>query len=149
MDDEDYELVIRYKWRAKKESHTTYAMTTVPGTRRATIKMHQVITGVNGVDHWNSDGLDNRRSNLRVATISQNAMNKRRCERPTVSGYKGVAWRHDRSCWFARIYLDGKQMYIGRYDTPEAAARAYDQRARELFGEFARLNFPQPGERAA
>ena len=143
VDDEDYGLVMQYKWRPKKESHTTYAMTTVPGTRNATIKMHQIIMGANGVDHRNRDGLDNRRSNLRPATVSQNAMNKKRCRRPTVSGFKGVAWRHDRSKWFARIYLDGRQIYLGMYDSAQEAARAYDTAARDLFGEFARLNFPE------
>jgi hypothetical protein len=141
VDDEDYELVIKYRWRPKRESHTTYAMATAPGD--STIKMHQVIMGANGVDHRNGDGLDNRRSNLRLATVSQNAMNKKRCRRPTVSGYKGVAWRHERSTWIARIYLDGRQIYLGQFGSAQEAARAYDAAARDLFGEFALLNFPE------
>jgi hypothetical protein len=67
----------------------------------------------------------------------------------STSGFKGVTWFKRDSKWMAQIGINGKNRYLGYYETAEQAARAYDIAARELHGEFATLNFPQPGERAA
>jgi len=102
--------------------------------------MHTLITGWSFVDHRNGDGLDNRRQNLRPANDSKNQMNARmRSDNP--SGFKGVC--ADRHRWMARIQLDGRRTYLGYFATPQEAARAYDAAAVELFGEYARPNFPQ------
>lgn len=90
-------------------------------------------------DHINGNALDNRRCNLRVATTSQNMMNKRKLK-PGRSAFKGVTWHKQNRGWAARITCDGKQRTIGVYETPEQAARAYDAAAIEYFGEFARTN---------
>lgn len=92
-------------------------------------------------DHINRDPLDNRRSNLRLATRSENARN-RNAQSNNVSGYKGVGWHKRSRKWRAFITLNRKQRHIGHFDKAEDAARAYDKAARELHGEFARLNFP-------
>lgn len=103
--------------------------------------MHTVIMGTPLVDHRNRDGLDNRKDcNLREATKAQNLMNQG--PRGGASQYKGVAYHAKTGKWRARI----KQQALGLHATEEAAARAYDAAAREQFGEFARLNFPEPGE---
>lgn len=102
------------------------------------------------IDHANGDGLDNRRSNLRFATISQNAANAG----PRKPGkFKGVfsrlkkhrlkdgtetAYRY----YFALIIKDRKRYELKWSKDPEVCARAYDAKARELFGEFAKVNFP-------
>lgn len=98
------------------------------------------------VDHRNGDSLDNRKANLRPATTTENNQNRRR-RRDNTSGYKGVWTRGTR--WHASIRANGQRHYLGSHSTPDAAARAYDAAARELHGEFAALNFPDPGERAA
>ena len=91
------------------------------------------------VDHKNGDRLDNRRSNLRLATLSQNAANQRRSVR-SKSGYIGVT-QSGKASWRASIHV-GTNRVIGYFATPEEAARARDRAALEEWGEFATLNFP-------
>lgn len=96
------------------------------------------------VDHINGDPLDNRRANLRVCTQAQNRANSMKPRRDdTTSRYKGV--RVVESGWTVVI----NRHYVGTYHTEAEAARAYDDAARRLYGEFARLNFPRRGERSA
>lgn len=104
------------------------------------IMMHHDITGTKAkYDHINGDGLDNRRSNLRLCTHSQNMQNLPRRSDNT-SGYKGVVRKG--SGWRARIQSAGKVYDGGTHNTPEEAARAYDELAKKHHGEFAWLNFP-------
>jgi len=114
-------------------------------------QMHRVIAEAMGivgigrklhVDHRNLNGLDNRRSNLRVATPQQNRANSEK-HTAASSGFKGVAWHAHSNRWQARIKVNGKQKWLGSYATQEEAARAYDREAIAAFGEFARLNFPK------
>ena len=90
-------------------------------------------------DHINGNGLDNRKSNLRVCYNYQNARNQKL--RPNSnSGFKGVSLIKDRNKWVAQIKVNGKVKYLGAYTLKEEAARAYNKAAKELFGEFAWLN---------
>lgn len=91
------------------------------------------------IDHVNGDKADNRLSNLREASRSDNGRNKGRQANNT-SGYMGVS-RH-RRWWLARITYNGARHELGYFKCKVAAARAYDAAAREQHGEFARLNFP-------
>jgi hypothetical protein len=93
------------------------------------------------VDHINRDTLNNQLSNLRLATDSQQAQN-RRLRSDNTSGYRGVGWNKGARKWRARITVDGKVIFIGDFADKEEAARAYDAAAIEHFGEFAVLNFP-------
>lgn len=90
------------------------------------------------VDHINGDALDNRRSNLRLCTATQNAINSRR---KSPSGFRGVFKRG--ASWTASIMVDGAARYLGCYPTAEEGARVYDGAAARLHGEFAVLNFPE------
>lgn len=91
------------------------------------------------IDHVNGDTLDNRIENLRPANRSQNCANtKSSCN--SSSKYKGVSWHRSRSKWQASIRFKGKQEYIGVYDDEKEAAKAYDDRAREVYKEYAKLN---------
>lgn len=81
--------------------------------------------------------------NCRWATRSQQNQNLRKTSKKCVSRFKGVG-RHEpgaRKQWFARISPGGKPISLGSFQTEEEAARAYDAKARELFGEFAKTNF--------
>jgi len=92
------------------------------------------------VDHRDNDALNNTRGNLRLATYSQQNANTRRMGS---SGYRGVC-RH-RDAWRAAIHIDGAFVHLGRFRDPSEAAHVYDAKAREVYGPFARLNFPMPG----
>ena len=99
------------------------------------------------VDHINQNGLDNRRQNLRIATASQNHANKPKARGDFSSPYKGVYIRKERLHlgWYACIGSNKSKtprIYLGRYETEEEAARAYDRKAIEIYGEFAYTNFP-------
>jgi len=103
------------------------------------------------VDHINNNGLDNRRENLRVCTESQNHANvgkiKRRNGTKLTSKYKGVYQRADvPGRWYAKINPKGRRENLGGFETEEGAARAYDKRAIEEWGEFAQTNFKSEGE---
>ncbi len=104
--------------------------------------MHQLLLpDATIADHIDGDGLNNRRSNLRPASEAQNAAHARKGKNNT-SGFKGVDQNGGRSSWRARILVNGKSLYLGRFSTKEEAARAYDAAALVHFGEFAILNFP-------
>jgi len=90
------------------------------------------------IDHRDGNPLNNRWTNLRLATHTNNAANRPRLPRNT-SGFKGVSFDRRRGAWAAQITKEGKRYFIGRYATPEEAHAAYVAKARELFGEFARV----------
>jgi len=89
------------------------------------------------VDHQDCDGLNNKFSNLRPCTKSQNAANSRKAKNNS-SGVKGVYWDATRGKWVAEIRCGNIRHRLGRFDELEVAALAYAAKARELFGEFAR-----------
>lgn len=146
VDDEDFNLVFGYQWYASESSTgRVYAVTNLKladGQLLRSYGMHTLITRYELTDHRDGNSLNNQRYNLRPATISQNRMNSR-AHTGSRTGFKGVNWSGEKThTWQARIMKDGKRHFLGNFSTPEEAARAYDAAARELHGEFARLNFP-------
>lgn len=132
VDDADFEWLNQWSWcynkgyavRNKKPRSMARLLLDAPASMQ--------------VDHKNGDSLDNRRENIRLATQAENQHN-RRVFAKNKSGYKGVDLFHKR--WRAQIKFNNKKIYLGYYDTPEDAARAYDKAARLYFKEFASLNF--------
>ncbi len=88
----------------------------------------------------NHSTLDNRKTNLRICTQAENMRN--RVPRPSKSKFKGVCWEPREQYWRGRITLNGRSESLGVFDNELEAAQAYDHRAKQLFGEFAYLNFP-------
>jgi hypothetical protein len=100
------------------------------------------------LDHINGIRDDNRVKNLREATKNQNEMNKKKrlgCS----SKYKGVYYKKDRQKWVSYMKINGQRKHLGIYTSEEEAARAYDKAAREYFGDYACLNFPEEHEQGA
>jgi hypothetical protein len=143
VDDGDFDAVARFRWHALPGHNTFYAKRNVPrpGGTQTTIRLHTFLTGWTLVDHKNNDGLDNRRHNLRPASVQENRRNSRK-RTGTRSGFAGVSFRKGRGLWVARIGdAPNSIKHLGYFASEVEAARAYDTAARELFGEFARPNF--------
>lgn len=137
IDASDAELIGECRWFAHRVRGLWYAIT---GGKPMTL-MHRLIrSDVTGdIDHENRNGLDNRRSNLRPATRSQNIAN--RAAAAPRSGFKGVRRSSPNGGWTAYIKVRGVHIHLGTFATPEEAARVRDARAVIEFGEFAELNF--------
>lgn len=145
---EDWPRVMGYWWHLSTERGSTrYAQAhdSHDTLKRKRVAMHRLILSASDgdvVDHINGDGLDNRRSNLRIVTIQQNAFNQK--HHGGSSRHKGVSYRADSGTWRAYITKDGKRRYLGTFASEEDAARAYNNEAERLFGEHAKLNASAP-----
>lgn len=144
IDDEDYAIIAGYKWNAYIRSNKLLWATATIRIRgkNASVRMHRLITKATkdqDVDHINGNGLDNRKINLRFCTKSQNNFN-RGPKASNTSGYKGVSFKNQYKKWVAQIQINGKKKHIGYFNDPKEAAKAYNIKALELFGEFARIN---------
>ena len=146
---EDYEWLSEHKWRYQ-QGRVGYAVRSVRDDGVViVIQMHRLILEHHGVDmtgkltdHANRRGLDNRRKNLRPASLAQNMQN-RKLHKNNSSGFMGVYWSPRRQKWRANINAAGRKIFLGRYDDLLDAARAYDAAALEHHGDFATLNFEQ------
>ncbi len=146
IDDEDFELVKGYKWSASKASHTFYAITGIykPDGTKTTIAMHRLLLDLKkgeSCDHINHDGLDNRRCNIRKVSNQQNGMNRLK-NKGCSCMFKGVCYYKQTKKWKAQIMIDGNPTHLGYFNTSLEGAFAYDKKAKELFGDYAYLNFP-------
>lgn len=145
VDIEDLPILKQYIWSFNVLSGYAYSHSHGP-----TVMMHKLIAKTpEGMltDHINGERLDNRKTNLRYATNTENAQHMSPWAKNTKhSKYKGVCILHNREYplkkpWIAYIGVNGKRQYLGYFATDEEAANAYDNAAREQFREYARLNF--------
>lgn len=137
VDDEDYEELSRHAWNYS----TPQGYAARKGFLGKKTYMHrQIIEAPAGVDvdHINGDKLDNRRSNLRLATRAQNMYNT--TPRQGSSSFKGVCWDKQHNKWKAYIQISRKLIHLGLFTDEIEAARAYNRAAIEHLGEYARLN---------
>ena len=140
VDDEDYPLLSRYKWRVNKGKWGIYAQANVDGME---VVLHRFILGAPfdmEVDHKDHNGLNNVKDNLRLCTSSQNKQNTR-IRIDNKLGYKGVYFNTKEKKYYAMIKPpETKRLFLGGFDTAVEAARAYNVAAEMYFGEFAFLN---------
>jgi len=138
--DEKDKDICEYNWRI---SSNGYVRTTIDGERWF---LHRCLLRPEKgkeVDHINGNPLDNRRSNLRICSRRENVINSKPQKNKIYSKFKGVTFSKTekrRKRWVAACELNGKRVTIGRFYTEEEAKLAYNKKAKELFGVFARLN---------
>ena len=149
VDDIDYPKIKGFSWYLSREKNgLLYAKAYVRGSKTYTsVRMHRLLLGLTSrdrrqVDHRNSNGLDNRRKNLRVVSNAQNSMNRRK-QAGCLSDYKGVSYDKRKGRWRTMIMKDQRAFHLGFFKSETEAALAYNKRAKELFGEHARLNVIQ------
>jgi len=138
VDDEDFEFLSNHSWYFAEQG---YACSRI---NYKLVYMHRYIMNAKDneeIDHRDGNGLNNQRSNLRKCNSTQNKANQRKKPIYT-SKLKGVYWDKSRNKWNVIVTKNRKRYWLGRYDDEEEAGRAYDKKAKELFGEFACLNFP-------
>jgi len=140
VDDADYPALSLHSWLLTRKRDKHYAITRIHGRY---VYLHRMVMGapiLRLVDHIDGDGLNNRRSNLRICTRSQNMGNSRQhCD---ASGkFKGVYYERNSGRYVAQICCRRRRTKLGRFATPLDAARAYDTAARAAFGDFAKTNF--------
>lgn len=151
VDDADYEYLSRFRWHAVPVYHKfpngpQYALRGIKTSdgKCHSVYMHRVILGAPSglqTDHKNHDTLDNRKQNLRTCTASQNQANQQKTRGE--AKFKGAYYHKKCKKWVAQIQFHNKRLWVGVFDSEIEAAKAYDVKAKELFGGFARLNLPE------
>lgn len=142
VDDDDYPWLIQWKWSYNGRYAARHAI--VDGKSTSVYMHREILKPDPGMytDHINGDRLDNRRCNLRSCSHAQNSRNMRKQAHPTSSAYKGVSFHKASGRWAAGIRVEGKRRSLGYYETEIDAAYAYDEAARQAYGEYAALNLP-------
>jgi hypothetical protein len=145
IDDEDYPLIAKYTWHVEiRKNKTPRVSTTVgkPSTGQTVVMMHRMLMspGEKHVDHINGNGLDNRRSNLRLCSCTENNRNQPKRAGAKTSKYKGVRFNARAKKFEAYIRVNKKTLRLGAFHNENLAGLAYNTAAEKHFGEFARLN---------
>lgn len=134
IDYEDYHIMCNYTWNEKMDNGYIYA-----NLNHKKIYLHRLIFNNlrrdEQVDHINHNIYDNRRSNLRVCSNSQNQMNRDKPKTNT-SGVKGVYWHKNKQKWQANIQINESLLYLGIFDSKEDAIKARKQAEKKYFGSF-------------
>jgi hypothetical protein len=147
VDDEDFDQLNKHRWCCNGAGYACRGVNLGKGKVKPIFMHREIICTPQGMctDHVDGDKLNNQKSNLRICNQSQNSLNRNR-QSTNTTGYKGVSIRKRNKYKKFRAHLSayGKQYDVGLFHTAIEAAKAYDTKAREIFGEYARLNFPQP-----
>lgn len=136
VNNKDFKYLTQWKWTLSGNKQYAYRQIE---SKKTIIYMHRLILTCPKnliVDHIDHNGLNNQRKNLRLSNKSLNGANQRPSKKNKSSKYKGVTWQHKPKKWKAQII----DLYIGLFNTQLEAAKAYDKKAKKLFGKHAFLN---------
>lgn len=142
VDDADLPKVLQFKWHIDGKGYViSDTRHTIKGRRYGSMTLlHRCLLGLEKgdpiVDHINQDKLDNRRSNLRLADKSTNALN-RGAQANSKTGYKGISWDKQKGKWRVAANLQGKQYHLGFYSNIEDAIQAWNDKIEDVHGEWA------------
>jgi hypothetical protein len=146
VDDEDFDYLNQWKWYVNEwKGGKYYAVRNVRKNKKyiGYESMHRLLSNNNDkklvTDHINGNTLDNRKSNLRICSISENCKNSI-VQKNNKTGFKGVRYRKDNNKYRAEIYNNNIRYNLGTFIDPIDAARAYNDAALKYHGEFANLN---------
>lgn len=144
VDDSDFESLSKHNWYLQVTRHHDkfYAYTVIKreGKRRS-VKMHRLIMGEDipfPIDHKDGNGLNNQRDNLRVATISENGINRKTSYNKT--GFRGVMYDKRYKSYYVFLHVNNKKRHLGTFVNPVDAAIRYNEEALKVYGKFAVLN---------
>ena len=148
IDIDDVHLVSGKNWCASESKRSDGSIKTVyaicfdySGGKKTQIKMHRILLNAHSqsvVDHIYGNGLNNRRNNIRLVSISQNSTNCRKYSNNT-SGFKGVSWSKRRRKWESYIKTNNKTIHLGFFEDINSAAAAYEFASKKIHGEFGRI----------
>ena len=136
VDDDVFVWASKFKWHASRQRDAFYAGRKVwDRGRDRPLSLHRAIMGEPDgyeVDHLNGDTLDNRRTNLRIATVSQNQHNRRGAPKNSKTGVRGVTWHKRDKCFRTNIQICKKRMTVGSFKTLLEASNAIDEARKRL-----------------
>lgn len=138
FDKDDYEKIKDFYWRVHSHKYVSTRMFNYDVGKKTQVQLHRFIMNPlpnQEVNHINHDPFDNRKSNLRIVSTSQNQMNTIISVRNT-SGVKGVNWDITSNKWRARICIDGKRISLGCFDSIELASKAREEAEKKYYGEY-------------
>ena len=143
VDDGDFEYLNQFKWHLSTHGYAMRNSKMINRVKGKHISMHREIMGLADpaihVDHINFNKLDNRKSNLRTCSNSENSKNRKVTGNGT-SKFKGVYWYKANSKWHSRITVNYQSIHLGYFNNEKEAAKAYNKAAIKFHGEFAKLN---------
>lgn len=142
IDADHLRWLVSYKWRLDTHGYPTTSVFDVTARKSTNLLLHRMVTNAPKgvvVDHRRRNVLDARRCMLRFANYAQNSANRRRLRRKLSAKYRGVT-KHKTGRWQAQCKHADRNYYLGLFDTQEEAARAYNEKARRVWGPFALLN---------
>lgn len=148
IDKEDLPLISNYSWRVSYVHNGNYKRaetSAVINGKHTVLQLGRFLLNAPSglyVDHKNLNPLDNTRNNIRLCTPKENSRNAPKTRQKRSSIYKGVSWHKHKNKWIAMCAINSKNKFIGYFSDEIQAAKAYDIKAKELHGEFAKTNFP-------